>query len=88
MYDKFGLVNVKVEPISNSRHATYIFFKITVPSDSVTEVVNKRNWPRNVYVRKFNSEKRVREDFREEHRKTRGLQNRVIWNRTARLLIL
>ena len=80
-------MNVQIESISNSKHATYKSFKITVPTDSVTEVINKRNWPRNVYVRKFNSEKRVREDFREEHRKTRRMQDRVIWNPTARLLI-
>lgn len=80
LQDKFHLSNLQINQLSMSKNATYRSFRINVPSEAVDNVLQLRNWPQNVYVRRFDVSKK--ENFQIANWKDRKLRNRVVWNPT------
>lgn len=54
----FGLDNLRIDLLSRNVEATYMSFKVQIPSENVTTALNHKRWPKSYYVRRFENEKK------------------------------
>lgn len=81
--NKFHLSNLPINQLSVSNQATYKSFRIDVPTERVDEVLQLRNWPKNIYVRRFEVSKK--QNFQMANWKNRKIKNHAVWNPTSSL---
>lgn len=55
----FGLDKLRIDSLSTKEGTAYKSFKVSVPNDFVSQMLDHRKWPRSYYVRRFEESKKV-----------------------------